>query len=161
LTPSPPSPSYVTDLVAIYGPPSQAGFGSAVFFEQLDPEADLAQVAQGYYRYFVGDLWERYGEAAWMTPWKQVYSRQPGGRADIVTELNNLPDPQVKLSVQLLLEPNGQDEQARQVLAAVYDAPSVTELRVYTVGDGAAMSGLFIAARRQTGETTMLVFLLD
>jgi hypothetical protein len=38
----------------------------------------------------------------------------------------------------------------------------VTELVVYNVGDGAAMSGLIIAGRRgETGKATFLVFLLD
>jgi hypothetical protein len=148
-------------LTTIYGPPSQAGFGSAVFFERLAPEADLTQTALNYYRYFVGDLWNRYGETAWMTSWRQVYFRQPGDEADTVAELNALRDPEAKLSVPLLLNPGGEGEKARQALSAMYDAPTVTELRIYALGDGAAMSGLLIAGRRQAGETTTLVFLLD
>jgi hypothetical protein len=38
----------------------------------------------------------------------------------------------------------------------------VTDLVVYKIGDGAALSGILLAARRAaTGETIMLVFLLD
>ncbi|MCB0201860.1 MAG: hypothetical protein KDI03_17475, partial [Anaerolineae bacterium] len=51
-------------------------------------------------------------------------------------------------------------EAARAALAAVYDDPAVTELRVYTLGDGEAMSGLLVAGRRGS-EATFLVFLLD
>jgi hypothetical protein len=53
-------------------------------------------------------------------------------------------------------------EQARAALSAVYDDPAITELQVYNLGDGGAMSGLLIAGRQnETGETIFLVFLLD
>lgn len=93
-------PEYVTALEAAYGAPSQAGFGSAVFHEQLEASASLEQAALAQYQYFVGDLWERYGKDAWMGPWKEVYARE-------------------------------------------------------------AMAGLLVAARRDTGEATFLVFLMD
>jgi hypothetical protein len=88
-----PRPNYVITLESIYGPPSQAGFGSAVFYEQLLPKADLAQAAQRYYRYFVGDLWDRYGETAWMSSWNQVYTRPSGIKADIVAAMQAIADP--------------------------------------------------------------------
>ncbi|MDG2617385.1 hypothetical protein P7L53_14160 [Thermoleptolyngbya sichuanensis XZ-Cy5] len=70
--PQPQAPDCVANLHAIYGPPSQAGFGSAVFYEPLDSEllerADaLEQMALKHYRYFVSDLWRRCGESAWLT----------------------------------------------------------------------------------------------
>ena len=68
-------PGYAADLAAAYGPPSQAAFGSAVFFEKVTPADSLEQTALEKYKYFVGDLWERYGDDAWMGPWKEVYSR--------------------------------------------------------------------------------------
>jgi hypothetical protein len=70
-------PAYVTALEAAYGAPSQAGFESAVFYEQVATADDLDQAALAKYRFFVGDLWDRYGEAAWMGPWKSVL-RSPG-----------------------------------------------------------------------------------
>jgi hypothetical protein len=57
-------PATVTALEAAYGAPSQAGFGSAVFYAPLPATADLDAAARIQYRYFVGELWERYGEAA-------------------------------------------------------------------------------------------------
>jgi hypothetical protein len=75
-------PKYLSTLEAAYGAPSQAAFGSAVFFEQgVD---DLEMAAQAKYRYFVGSLWKQYGEAAWLGPWKKVYARQSEAKADIV-----------------------------------------------------------------------------
>jgi hypothetical protein len=53
-------------------------------------------------------------------------------------------------------------DQARAALAATFDDATVTELSVYNIGDGAAMSGLLIAARRaETSEALFLVFLMD
>jgi hypothetical protein len=50
-------------------------------------------------------------------------------------------------------------EAARAALSAAFDDSAVTELMVYNVGDGGAMSGLLVAGRRaETGEAT---FLLD
>jgi hypothetical protein len=39
--------------------------------------------------------------------------------------------------------------------------PAVTELRVFSLGDGAAMAGILVAGRRDNSEATFLVFLLD
>jgi hypothetical protein len=151
---------HVTALQAVYGAPSQSAFGSAVFFEKTVD--DLEQAALAKYRYFVGELWERYGEAAWLSQWKEVYTRQPDTSADIVAELRGIADQAAQLSVPMILDTVQDAEQARAALAAAFDDAAVKELSVYTIGDGAAMSGLLIAARRAaTGESTFLVFLLD
>jgi hypothetical protein len=88
---SPPS-SYYTDLVTLYGAPSQAGFGSAVFYELIEPGSDLESIALRYYQHFVGKLWEQYGESVWMSAWKQVYVRPNGMQPDIVAELRAIGD---------------------------------------------------------------------
>ena len=155
-------PVYVTALEAAYGAPSQAAFGSAVFHEQSKAADDLAQAALAKYKYFIGDQWERFGEAAWMGPWKEVYSRQPGAKHDIVAELRGLADRGARLSASVILDDVENAEAARAALSAAFDDSAVTELVVYNVGDGGAMSGLQVAGRRaETGEATCLVFLLD
>jgi hypothetical protein len=154
-------PAYVTNLEASYGAPSQAGFGSAVFATNMDPGQDLEPVALEHYQYFVGDLWQRYGQDAWMGQWKEVYVRQAEASRDIVAELKGIADPEAKQSAPMILEGVEDAEAARQALAAACDDPAVTELRVYNLGDGGAMSGLEIAARRDTGGATFLVFLMD
>ena len=83
-------PALVTDLEAAYGAPSQAGFGSAVFTEQLKASDELEKAALAKYKYFTGELWERWGEAAWMGPWKEVYTRPSGTKPDIVAELRGI-----------------------------------------------------------------------
>ena len=155
-------PNYVTGLEAVYGAPSQAGFGSAVFTEQLKASDELEKAALAKYKYFTGELWERWGEDAWMGPWKEVYTRQTGAKADILAELRSIADPDAQNSVPMILENIDGAEKARAALAAAYDDLAVTELRVFNLGDGGAMSGLLVAGRHgATGEAAFLVFLMD
>ena len=83
-------------------------------------------------------------------------SRPAGAAPDIVAELRAVDDQEAARSVPMILD---NDPAA---LAAVFEAPAVTELRVFNLGDGEAMSGLLIAGRRVAArEATFLVFLLD
>ncbi|BAU41490.1 hypothetical protein [Leptolyngbya sp. O-77] len=155
------APDYVANLQAIYGPPSQAGFGSAVFYEPLNNASALEQTALKYYRYFVGDLWERWGEAAWMMPWKQVYRRQPGDAHQIIAEMQAIAPSDAAQSLSLVLTSGDDFEATHRALSAAYDDATVTELVIYTLGDGAAMSGVLVAGYRETGDATFLTLLLD
>lgn len=149
-------------LQAIYGQPSQAGFGSAVFDERIEPGTDLESVALRYYQHFVGKLWEQFGADAWMSAWKQVYVRPQGMQPDIVSELKAIATTEVASFVPLLLlNHTEQSEKAQKTLSTVYDDPEVAELRVYTIGDGGTMSGLLIIGHRTTGEAIILISLLD
>jgi heat shock protein HslJ len=154
-------PEYVTALEAAYGALSQAGFGSAVFYEPVKTADGLDQAALAKYRFFVGDLWDRYGEAAWMGPWKRVYTRPADGTPDIVAELRGMGDRQARLSASMVLDEVEDAETARAALAAAFNDPAVSELAVYTLGDGEAMSGILVAGRRDDGASLFLVFLLD
>jgi len=155
-------PDYVTQLEAAYGGPSQEGFGSAVFWEPLPGDDDLTQAALSTYRTFVGRLWERYGEQAWLGPWKEVYARRAGVKPDVVAELRGIADRDAQLSVPMILEDIENAEAARAALSAAFDDPAVTELRAFSLGDGGAMSGLLVAGRRTPGgAATFLVFLMD
>jgi len=84
-------PVFVVELEAAFGAPSQAGFGSAVFYEATIAAADLEQVAQAKYRFFVGDLWDRFGSAAWLNTWRLLYTRSYQ-RRDIASELLAITD---------------------------------------------------------------------
>lgn len=158
----PPVADWAAKLVTAYGPPSQAAFGSAVFYEPQFGDRDLAAAALAKYKYFVGDLWERYGEEAWMGPWRQVYTRPAGGARDIAAELRALDDPAAAQSASMILEGVDNAEQARAALAGAFDDAAVSDVAVFTLGDGEAMSGILVAGRRAaTGEAVFLVFLLD
>lgn len=154
---------YVAQLEAAYGPPSQRGFGSAVFHEALRPADDLATAALAKYRHFVGPLWSRFGEQAWMGPWREVYSRPASARRDIVAELLAIEDREARGSVTLLLDAMENPKAARAALTGAFDDPAVTELRVFGIGDGAAMSGLLVAGRRGAAgdAATYVVVLMD
>lgn len=154
-------PAYVVGLESAYGAPSQNGFGSSVFFEKLEKDAALEEAALGKYKYFVGDIWDRFGEEAWMSAWKQVYARQKGATPDIVSELRGITDLDTALSVPMVLDVVQNADAARQALTAAYDDKAVLELKVFNLGDSGAMSGLCIAGRRANDETTFLLFLYD
>lgn len=154
-------PSYIERLEAVFGPPSQEAFGSAVFFERIKGD-DLEQACLDQYRFFVGDLWDEYGEQAWLSAWKEVYQREPGGRAEIVSELEGITDPDAGNSVPMFLSGIQDPQAAKQALAGAFDDPAVTDLKVFNIGDGGAMSGILIAGRRtRTAEGTFLFFLMD
>lgn len=157
-----PQSKAVTILQAIYGQPSQAGFGSAVFHEQRPPGTALEAIALQYYQHFVGPLWEQFGADAWMSTWKQVYARPDGMQPNIVAELGAIADPFATQYVPMLLLSETEDyARAQQALASVFDDPQITDLRLYAIGDGAAMSGLLLAGCHITGDTTILTSLLD
>lgn len=154
-------PDYVVQMEAAYGAPSRNGFGSAVFFERVERSEELEKAALEKYKYFVGELWQRYGEDAWMGPWKEVYARPASAEHDIVAELRGIKDPDAALSVPMILDNIEGAEKARAALSTTFDNSMLTDVRVYNLGDGEAMSGVLVAGRRSNGDATFLVFLLD
>jgi hypothetical protein len=153
-------PAYAIALEAVYGAPSQAGFGSAVFYETAIAAADLERIAQEKYRYFVGDLWERYGAAAWLSTWQLLYTRSDQ-RRDIASELLSITDRDVRQLAPLIVDNGSSATSSRQALGAAFDDGTVALLQVYKIGDGAALAGLLIAGWRDSGEAIFLVLLLD
>lgn len=128
----------------------------------LGADASLEQAALDKYKAFTGEFWQRFGEAAWMGPWKEVYARVPDAPANIVAELHGIDDRDAAISTPLILDEVDDAAAARAALAAAYDDPAVTELRVFNLGDGADMAGLLVAGRRgTTGDAIFLVFLQD
>ena len=154
-------PNYVVLLEKAYGPPSEEGFGSAVFFDRDDRGATLEELAKKYYQRFVGNSWERWGQDAWLAAWKEVYARRPSTGHDIVAELNGIEDDSVSSCVPMILTAIDNADQAAKALEAAFNVPQVVALRVYRIGDGEAMTGLLLAGRREHGDTTVLVFLMD
>jgi hypothetical protein len=132
-----------------------------VFHELIESRTDLESIALRYYQYFVGNLWEQYGESVWMSTWKPVYVRSGEIQPDIVAELRAIADQAAANHVPILLLDETDDQaKAQQALAAVFDAPQIINLSVYTIGDGAALSGLLVAGYRPN-EMTMLISLID
>jgi hypothetical protein len=152
-------PDYIRELEVNFGLPNRNGFGSTVLFAIAEDRNDLEGIARGAYRFFVGDLWDRRGEAAWMGTWKLVHERT--STRDILAELSNLDTPQYRSSADMLINVAENPEAGKAALTVAFDDPSILDMLVYGIGDGGAMSGLLIAARRSDGEATLLVFLMD
>ena len=155
-------PESVVDLEKVYGIASQNAFGSSVFYDPASNlEESLEEAALAKYQYFAGETWDRYGEENWLGEWSPVYERSASTKRDIVAELRKIADNSARLSASLLLENNENEAEACKSLASVFDDQSVSELSVFKIGDGSAMSGVLIASRRSTDETVFLVLLMD
>ncbi len=149
-------------LEAVYGGPSESGFGSAVFrLPAADTADDLDAAAEAIYRRFVGDAWKLGGDDAWMGPWKCVYERAAGTEPAIVAELRGIDDQAAKGSIPLLMDLLPDPGAAEQALSAAFDEPGMAAVRVYNIGDGAAMSGIILAGEKDTGERVFVTALLD
>lgn len=94
-----------------------------------------------------------------MGPWRLVFERRAKG--DILAELHGLDDPQIRSSADMVLDATADPSFGRDALTAAFDDPAVHDLLVFAIGDGGAMSGLLVAARRDRNEATFLVFLMD
>jgi hypothetical protein len=151
------------ELEDVFGPPSQAGFGSAVFFFPEGPAqpSSLEQHAQQMYQHFCGEIWERFGVDNWLKTWKQLLQRTADSRGHIVKEIEALKDPEAGSAAGLLLDAGGDPSRAQAALAAAFDSPAITGLQIFKIGDGGAMSGALIAAEMATGARLFLIILLD
>jgi hypothetical protein len=147
-------------LEALYGPPSTAGFGSAVFQVRGIADSNLELAALGIYRSFLGDKWTR-RESDWRGGFRLLYDRPATGGAGIIAELNALTDPALRSVVELLVDNMEDPAAARAALTGAFDDPRVRQLHLYAVGDGEQYSGVEIAARHADGQATFLILLLD
>ena len=155
-------PESVINLEEVYGIASQDAFGSSVFYNPASNlEESLEEAALAKYQYFTGETWDRYGEENWLGEWSLVYQRSASTERDIVAELRAIADNRARLSASLLLENIENEAEACKSLASVFDDQLVSELSIFKIGDGSAMSGVLIASRRSTDETVFLVLLMD
>lgn len=89
------------------------------------------------------------------------YVRTPHDPVNIITELRTIADPSIAQFVSVLLSMGDNSDQSQATLASAYNSAEVADLRIYAIGDGEAIPELIIAGSRNTGETTVLVALLD
>lgn len=152
----------IANLVAAIGGPSQCGFGSAVFIKKVNSNENLETRSIETYKYFVGPLWQRFGEDAWMTPWREIFSRKGGAHRDILAELLGIQDRQSAAAVSMILNSIDGAGVVQIALSAVFDNALIDELHVYKVGDGQAISGILVCGySRLVGEAVFLIFLMD
>lgn len=149
-------------LETVFGGPSDDAFGSAVFRRALPGDAALEPLAREIYRDFVGELWDRLGADAWLAPWSLAAARAQGSAQSVVDLLDTLEDLATRSAADMLVNANPDPEAAPDALREAFDHDGISELKVFTIGDGEAMSGLLIAAQdRETSEAIVLVFLMD
>lgn len=155
-------PIIVSTLQKHFGQASQAGFGSSVFYKSKAPSVcDLDDEARSCYQYFLGPTWEKLGEQNWLSNWGMVYERKSDAQADIVSELKSIADREVRMSAGLLLENQEDATAAVSALKGAFDHTAVRQLKIFKIGDGAAMSGLLIAANMHEMGCLCLILLLD
>ena len=152
-------PDYVKQLEESFGLPSQNGFGSTVLYATAKSREELEGLAKLAYRHFTGELWDKWGETAWMGQWRIVHERTT--QRDIMAELRALDDPLLRSSVDMLLDGTENPASGKGALSAAFDDLAVHNLLIFAIGDGGAMSGLLVAVRRANDEATFVVFLMD
>jgi hypothetical protein len=151
----------IESLEKVYGKPNSTGFGSAVFYEVSKKDMELATIALDTYKLFMGDKWNAETEATWMSTWKLVYERNPGKAADILNELNNIKDADAKRSVPLLTELIENAEQGKLALAAAYNHPDISQVQLFSIGDGAEMAGLLLSGLYADHSACTVICLMD
>lgn len=156
-------PDFVVELEAEFGGPSDAGFGSAVFYDPLTAESssmNLEQAAFAKHQLFCGETWTQFGEANWKTGWTEVLLRSSGS-VGIVSELRSIREPSVKSVVPMLLDEIENKDAAYAALSKAFDAAVVKQLAAFSMGDNNAMSGFLVAADRGSEGRIYLAFLMD
>jgi hypothetical protein len=162
-------PQYAVDLVEIYGPPQRKPWGTAVFYEQVEPGTDLEQVALRHYEYFVtdsiGDLED------WLQPWQLIYQRPADCQPNFFQDLRHAAvslDYEDRLANDLAITfyPDGEslaeaNADKAPVLSAAFEAPEVNDFRIYSIGDGEVLEGIFMIAGRDNGEVVMFACISD
>lgn len=166
---SPDIPQYARDLMDFYSPPRQDAWGVTIFYERIQPEADLEEVALRQYKYFVGESCEESSPRLirWLREWKLIYQRTPDLEPNIRLELDAATsvagldyDDRIANMLDYDYDEVGPYREPA-VLAAGFNSPEVKDFQIYTLGDGEVMEGLLTIARRRNGETLTLAFLDD
>ena len=155
-------PKYVSDLMELYGSSYGEFLGSGVFYNTLEPEVDLEQVAFEHLRKFVGPRYFEPNEDSWRRGWELLYRRPEGEPGNIVKEFEAVYDILERVLERFLNPLKENDYQtAPPKLAIAFDTPEVTDLRIYQIHDEDIINGRLIISRRDNGETTTLIFVRD
>lgn len=153
----------VVELEDVFGSASDSGFGSAVFFTQGSGAnaKSLEAESRRVYQSFCGEKWTSFGEENWLSTWKLLHQRPVGSGGDIVAEIEAIRDPESGSAAQMLLEAGPDTERAAATLRSVFNDAEISQLQIFKIGDGGAMSGAIIAAEWPSGARVLLIILLD
>lgn len=158
------SPVLVRELEGLFGAANSAAFGSSIFFEPHTAsgyQLDLVDASLERYRHFCGETWARFGEEKWLSGWKELYHRIPSNSTGIVSELRGITDQPIRSCAAMFLDENEDNDAVHQLLSRAFDGDGIRELRIFSLGDGEAMSGFLIASEIIDLGRLFLVFLMD
>lgn len=153
----------VAELEDVFGSASDAGFGSAVFVSPGGgtDAPSLEAESQHIYQSFCGPKWTSHGVENWLSTWKLLHQRPVGGGGDIVAEIEAIRDPESGSAAQMLLDAGPEPDRAAATLRAAFNDGEVSQLQIFKIGDGGAMSGAIIAAEWPARVRVFLIILLD
>lgn len=155
--------AFITALENAFGKASNTGFGSTTLYSF--PATALAPELQSldHYKRFLGAKWLDTPDQTnrWLKPWKQVYVRPVGSPADIINELKQLQDADIKPSIGLLIEFPEQVEQAKIALTNAFNDQNIHHLAIYNLGDGEAMSGIMVTGLYSSGLLLSVLAIMD
>ncbi|MGB1252147.1 MAG: aspartate/glutamate racemase family protein [Candidatus Promineifilaceae bacterium] len=159
IEPTPMIDNSIQDLQNVFGGETDTGYGSAVFIKQLSAETKLEAAAKVVYQAFAAQKFEQFGDNMWAN-WSEVY-RASGGRQNFHRSLINHDDFQVSMQAGMLIENHDDPDAARAAFRTAFADTSISEQRVYFIGDDDAYSGLIVASRRKNGTAIFLNSLMD
>ena len=96
-----------------------------------------------------------------MSGWKELYQRSLGGTIGIVSELRSIKVQPFRSCAAMFLDENEDNEAVHLLLSRAFDSDKVRELRIFSIGDGEALSGFLIAAEIADLGRLFLIFLMD
>jgi hypothetical protein len=156
-------PASIAELENVFGKASQAGFGSAVFFNpKVDAnQASLETESKAIYQTFCGATWQKFGAENWLATWAIVHERPAGSAGDIVSEIGSIADIEARSAAMLLFDAGEDSARAKDALSEAFDDAAIRQLKIFKIGDGAAMSGALIAAETNSDARQFLIILMD
>ncbi|MFN7772653.1 MAG: hypothetical protein ACK5R1_07805 [Planctomycetota bacterium] len=96
-----------------------------------------------------------------MSSWQELYHRSLGATAEIVGEFRSIKVQPFRFCAAIFSGENEDNDAVNQLLSTTFDSEGVKELRIFSLGDGEAMSGLLIAAEIANLGRLFLTFLMD
>jgi hypothetical protein len=75
--------------------------------------------------------------------------------------MRGIKDGKANLCASQLLDNVDDPTNARAALSLAFDSPQVQDLRVYSIGDGEALSGILVAGLHRKTDCIFLVYLMD
>lgn len=149
-------------LQALLGPCAPVGMGDAVCHEPLAAGVPLETWARDKSLVLANKGWENFQPEMWRAQFRELYRRPESATGAITDELAALTGDNIELVIGNFLDNRDNAGELKQSLTAVFDAPAMSEVVVYRIGDGQALAGVLLVGRqRGKNEVTCVYHLWD